>query len=249
MPSRPRSPAESTVIVANGVGSSAPSLITRIEPSCWVTKIRPSGACANAVERREAGDPGLVAGEAARLRHAAAELNQRRRPGGDVARGVARPRPQHVLAAGVEAGVEGDGIRRGGVDGAEGHAVDLELDAGHGDVVAGRGGDRDHADQAGERSAGAVSVAVGTGPAGGGLPTEPSPPPPQATSTTRTRTGRLRSDRQVERFMCGAARRGAVQPKGLIMANLGPAAIGVTAESRRRRPRSAVPPRERLRAR
>ena len=142
MPSTPRSPVESTVIVANGVGSRTPSLITRIEPSCWVTKIRPSGACANAVERRETGDPGLVAGEAARLRGTAGELHQRRRPVRDVARSVARPRPQHVLAAGVEAGVDGGGIRRGGVDGADGHAVDLELDAGHGDVVAGRGGDR-----------------------------------------------------------------------------------------------------------
>ena len=90
---------------------------------------------------RQAGDPGLVAGEAARLGHAAAELHQRRRPGRDVARGVARARPQHVLAAGVEAGVDGGGIRRGGVGGADGHAVDLELDAGHGDVVAGGRGD------------------------------------------------------------------------------------------------------------
>jgi hypothetical protein len=50
MPSRPRSPEESTVTLANGVGSRTPFLITRIAPSCWVTKIRPSGACANAVE-------------------------------------------------------------------------------------------------------------------------------------------------------------------------------------------------------
>ncbi len=50
MPSTPRSPVESTAIVANGVGSRTPFLITRMEPSCWVTKIRPSGACANAAE-------------------------------------------------------------------------------------------------------------------------------------------------------------------------------------------------------
>ena len=136
-------------MVANGVGSRAPFLMTRIAPPCWATKIRPSAACANAVALDRPVDPGLVAGEAARLRDAAAELHQRRRPGGDVARGVARPRPQHVLAAGVEAGVDGGGVRRGGVDRAEGQAVDLELDRGHADVVAGRGREREHAGQAG----------------------------------------------------------------------------------------------------
>ena len=149
MPSTPRSPVESTAIVANGVGSRTPSLITRMEPSCWLTKIRPSGACANAVEAVRPVIQASLTVKPLGCAHAADELHQRRRPVGDVPRGVARPRPQHVLAAGVEAGVEGDGIRRGGVDGAEGHAVDLELDAGHGDVVAGRGGDRDRAGQAG----------------------------------------------------------------------------------------------------
>ena len=49
MPIRPRSPAESTVTVANGVASRTPFLITRIAPPCSATKIRPSAACANAV--------------------------------------------------------------------------------------------------------------------------------------------------------------------------------------------------------
>jgi hypothetical protein len=48
-PIRPRSPAESTATVANGVASSAPFLTTRNEPPCSAMKRRPSGACANAV--------------------------------------------------------------------------------------------------------------------------------------------------------------------------------------------------------
>ena len=48
-PSRPRSPVESTLRETNGLGSSAPCLITRSEPPCWATKIRPSGATASAV--------------------------------------------------------------------------------------------------------------------------------------------------------------------------------------------------------
>ena len=49
IPSRPRSPEESTVRLTNGVVSKEPFLITRNWPACWQTKIRPSGAKAIAV--------------------------------------------------------------------------------------------------------------------------------------------------------------------------------------------------------
>ena len=48
-PSRPRSPDAFTVSVTNGVGSSAPSLITRSRPPCSQTNRRPSGANCMAV--------------------------------------------------------------------------------------------------------------------------------------------------------------------------------------------------------
>jgi hypothetical protein len=43
-PSRPRSPAESTLTLTKGVGSSAPFLMTRRSPLCNATNRRPSGA-------------------------------------------------------------------------------------------------------------------------------------------------------------------------------------------------------------
>src|SRR6266403_6158077 len=49
IPSKPRSPAESTVKVRNGVASSAPFLTTRSWPPCRHTKMRPSGAKSIAV--------------------------------------------------------------------------------------------------------------------------------------------------------------------------------------------------------
>src|SRR5689334_4806438 len=48
-PSSPRSPLGSTFSVTNGVGNSAPFLITRNRPLCSQTKMRPSGASSIAV--------------------------------------------------------------------------------------------------------------------------------------------------------------------------------------------------------
>ena len=138
----------------------------RMAPPCWVTKMRPSGACANAVALVRPVIQLSLRVKPLGCGHAAAELDQRRRPGRDVARGVARPRAQHVLAAGVEAGVERDGIRRAGVDGAEVTPSVWNSTPVTGDVVAGRGGDRDHAEQQAGAAVGrrGRSVAVGTCP-------------------------------------------------------------------------------------
>src|SRR5581483_1661613 len=84
MPSRPRSPCESTAIVANGVGSNAPFWTTRKVPPCSLTNNRPSGANAIAVG---AFRPGIVV-----------SLN----PGGSVAAaagGAATSSPVRAVAA------------------------------------------------------------------------------------------------------------------------------------------------------
>ena len=98
---------------------------------------------------RQADDPALVAREAARLRRRAADLDQRGRPRRDVARGVGGARAHDVLAARIAAGVERRRIRRARVGGADRDAVDLELDAGDGDVVGRRRGDGDGAGETG----------------------------------------------------------------------------------------------------
>ena len=97
---------------------------------------------------RQAGDPALVAREAAGLRRRAADLDERGRPRRDVARGVGRASANDVLAARKKTRVERRAIRRAGVRGAERNAVDLKLDAGDRDVVGRRRGDGDDAGEA-----------------------------------------------------------------------------------------------------